>query len=81
MLAFVVFLRCTTLGPQSQYPPRMRGSGFPFPIAVARPVFALALNALLTSAGRQALASLADRMGLTHVPMHAGGLQPSTSQG
>lgn len=70
MLATVVVLRCTTLGPHScQYPPRMRGSGFPFHIAVARPTFALMLNALFTPANRQALARLADRMGLTHVPI------------
>lgn len=70
MLAAVIVLRCTALGAHSQFPPRMRGSGFPFHIAVARPTFVLVLNALQTPANRQALASLADRMGLTHVPIH-----------
>ena len=71
MLAAVVVLRCTALGPHSsQFPPCMRSGGFPFHIAVARPTFVLVLNALQTPANRQALASLADRMGLTHVPIH-----------
>lgn len=70
MLAVVLLLRCTALGPHDHFPPRMRGSGFPFAIAVARPSFVLALNALLTPATRQALASVAQWMGLTHVPIH-----------
>jgi len=69
MLSLVVVLRCTALGPHSRFPPRMRGSGFPFQTAVARPTFVLVLNALCTPATRQALARIADWMGLTHIPI------------
>ena len=79
MLAIVVLLRCTVLGPHDYFPPRMRGRGFPFQIAVARPSFVLALNALLTPVTRQAFASLADWMGLTHVPIQLSQIRTLTA--
>ena len=69
-LADVAMLRCTTLGPQGPFPPTGRGGGHSFAVAVAMPTFTLLVVAfIITPANRQALASLAVRCGLAHVPV------------
>ena len=65
-LADVVVLRLTMLGPQGPFPPNRSHS---FVTAAAMPLFTMTATSLLTPASRQALAGLAVRAGLTHVPV------------
>ena len=67
-LADLAVLRCTRLGPQGPFPPRGRGGGHSFAVAVAMPLFSLLVITFgITPANRKALARFAVRCGLTHV--------------
>ena len=63
----VVVLRCT-VGPKASFAPRRRGHSFA--VSAAMPIFSMALQIfVLPPAKRQALANLAVRAGLLHVPV------------